>query len=31
MSDCGVCIGGGDYDGTPEFCSVEYPKARKKK
>jgi hypothetical protein len=29
MTDCGVCIGGGDYDGTPEFCNVEYPKARK--
>lgn len=29
MSDCGVCIGGGDYDGCPEFYSMEYPRARK--
>lgn len=29
MSDCGVCIGGGDYDGSPEFQSTAWPKARK--
>ena len=29
MSDCGVCIGGGDYDGTPEFSHISTPKARK--
>lgn len=29
MSDCGVCIGGGDYDGEPEFHNVSWPKARK--
>lgn len=28
MSDCGVCIGGGDYD-MPAFCSESYLKARK--
>jgi hypothetical protein len=29
MSDCGVCIGGYDYDGAPEFHAVKLPKARK--
>lgn len=29
MSDCNVCIGGGDYDGSPEFHDVTYPKSRK--
>ena len=29
MPDCGVCIGGGDYDGMNEFENVEHPKARK--
>lgn len=29
MSDCGVCIGGGDYDDYPEFHDVTWPKARK--
>jgi hypothetical protein len=29
MSDCGVCIGGGDWDGPNEFENVGRPKARK--
>lgn len=29
MSDCGVCIGGYDADGMPEFHEVRWPKARK--
>lgn len=29
MVDCGVCIGGGDWDESPEFYVWEYPKARK--
>ncbi len=29
MSDCGVCIGGYDTDGMPDFSSVRWPKARK--
>jgi hypothetical protein len=29
MSDCGACIGGGDYDGTPEFWNVTNKKAHK--
>lgn len=29
MVDCGVCIGGGDYDGSPEFFDVTWPTARK--
>lgn len=29
MSDCGVCIGGVDFDGYPEFHDVTKPKARK--
>lgn len=26
---CEVCIGGGDYDGSPEFYSISKPMARK--
>ncbi len=29
MSDCGVCIGGWDADGSPEFQSVAWPRAIK--
>ena len=29
MTDCGACIGGGDYDGPNEFEHIEHPKARK--
>jgi hypothetical protein len=29
MSDCGVCIGGYDCDGSPEFSDNRWPKARK--
>jgi hypothetical protein len=29
MPDCGVCIGGGDYDGTPEFQTICDVTARK--
>lgn len=29
MGDCGVCIGGGDWDGYPEFQTTEEVKARK--
>jgi len=29
MSDCGVCIGGGDYDGSYEFYEQEIRTARK--
>ena len=29
MSDCGVCIGGYDCDGTAEFYETKHPKARK--
>jgi hypothetical protein len=29
MSDCGVCIGGYDCDGYPEFFNTTWPKARK--
>jgi hypothetical protein len=29
MSDCGVCIGGYDCDGYPEFSDFSWPKARK--
>lgn len=29
VGDCGVCIGGGDYDGYSEFESIAEPKARK--
>lgn len=28
MTECGICIGGGDYD-PMDFCTVTYPKARK--
>lgn len=29
MSECGVCIGGGDVDGYAEMYNVAWPKARK--
>jgi hypothetical protein len=29
MSDCGVCIGGYDSDGTCDFYDIRWPKARK--
>jgi hypothetical protein len=29
MGDCNICIGGGDYDGAWDFCSVSVVKARK--
>jgi hypothetical protein len=29
MTDCGVCIGGGDYDGSYEFYSDRVVRARK--
>ena len=29
MSECGVCIGGYDCDGYPDFSELEWPKARK--
>ena len=31
MSNCGVCIGGGEYDGCYEFQSSSFPRARKQR
>jgi hypothetical protein len=28
MSECGVCIGGYEHDGPPEFFATRWPKAR---